>query len=77
MPGYSIPLFQSERRAGPGKLATIQESGGFMELVTDICHELDIEFAQISGATKAEISKHLDPGLEADNPLDSTPVFLQ
>jgi acyl-CoA synthetase (NDP forming) len=67
----TLMLFQSERRAGPGKLATIQESGGFMELVTDICHEMGIEFAQISDSTKTEIGRHLEPGLKADNPLDA------
>jgi acyl-CoA synthetase (NDP forming) len=67
----TLMLFQSARRPGPGKLAAFQESGGFMELVTDICHELDIEFAQISDATKSTLSNNLDPGLKADNPLDA------
>lgn len=64
-------LLQSARRPGIGELATIQESGGFMELVTDLCHDLDISFAQISQQTKDEIARHLEPGLKADNPLDA------
>ncbi len=66
-----LMMFQSPRRPGPGKLATIQESGGFMEMITDICHRLKIEFAEISDQTKIEIDQHLDPGLKADNPLDA------
>jgi acyl-CoA synthetase (NDP forming) len=66
-----LMMFQSPRRPGPGKLASIQESGGFMEMITDICHRLKIDFAEISDQTKDEISQHLDPGLKADNPLDA------
>jgi len=66
-----LMMFQSPRRPGPGKLASIQESGGFMELITDICHRLKIDFAEISDQTKDEIKQHLDPGLKADNPLDA------
>ena len=66
-----LMLLQSARKPGPGALATIQESGGFMELVTDICHDLGIEFARISRQTRNEIARHLDPGLKADNPLDA------
>ncbi len=64
-------LLQSSRKPGIGDLATIQESGGIMELVTDICHDLDIGFAPISDNTKTEIAQHLEPGLKADNPLDA------
>ena len=66
-----LMLLQSARRPGPGELATIQESGGFMELVTDICHGLGIGFARIGQHTRDEIARHLDPGLKADNPLDA------
>lgn len=66
-----LMLLQSARRPGPGELATIQESGGFMELVTDICHDLGIGFARIGQQTKDEIARHLEPGLKADNPLDA------
>ena len=66
-----LMLLQSARKPASGGLATIQESGGFMELVTDICHDLDIGFARISQQTKNEIARHLEPGLKADNPLDA------
>lgn len=66
-----LMLLQSARKPGPGQLATVQESGGFMELVTDMCHDLDIGFARISQQTKDEIARNLDPGLNADNPLDA------
>ncbi len=67
----TLMLFQTTRRAGPGALATIQESGGFCEMVTDIAFDLDIEFAKIESATKKKIQPHLEPGLKADNPLDA------
>ena len=66
-----LMLLQSARKPGSGGLATIQESGGLMELVTDICHDLGVGFAQISQNTKNEIGRHLEPGLKADNPLDA------
>ena len=66
-----LMLLQCARKPGPGKLAAILESGGFMEMITDMCHDLSIDFAQISQPTKDEIAKHLDPGLNADNPLDA------
>ena len=68
--GATLMLLQHAQQLGPGGLATLQESGGFRELVTDIAHELDVEFANLEDATKSAIQTHLDPGLEAENPLD-------
>lgn len=67
----TLMLFQSERRPGPGALATLQESGGLRELVVDMAAELNIEFAEINDSTKNEIAQHLEPGLIAENPLDA------
>ncbi len=67
----TLMLFQADRRAGPGKLASIQESGGFRELVADGAHELGIEFAAISRQTRETIQEQLEPGLVAENPLDA------
>lgn len=67
----TLLVFQSPRRTGIGQLATIQESGGLMELATDIAHDLGVPFAPIEMETKTEIQKHLEHGLKAGNPLDA------
>ncbi|KAB2851560.1 MAG: CoA-binding protein, partial [Hyphomicrobiaceae bacterium] len=56
---------------GPGALASIHDSGGEREMVVDMAERLGVEFAEISEATKAKIAAELDPGLEAENPLDA------
>lgn len=66
-----LMLLQHSPQAFPGTIATIQESGGLRELITDIAHELDIEFADIDESTKNKIQVFLDPGLKAENPLDA------
>ena len=66
----TLMMLQHGQQAEPGELATLQESGGFRELVTDIAQKLGVEFAEIESSTKAAIQTHLDPGLEAENPLD-------
>jgi len=67
----TLMMFQSERHAGPGKIAAMLESGGFRELITDIAHNLEVDFAEIEAATRDQIQDHLDPGLKAENPLDA------
>jgi acyl-CoA synthetase (NDP forming) len=66
-----LMLLQNDPATYPGGLATMQESGGFRELITDIAHELNVEFADISETTKHHIQSFLDPGLKAENPLDA------
>jgi len=66
-----LMLLQSGREAADGGFAAAFESGGFRELVTDEAYELGIEFAPLEHATIAELEKHLDPGLKAENPLDA------
>lgn len=65
-----LMLLQNSSASHPGALATIQESGGFRELVADMAHELEIEFSEIDDSTKDNIQTFLDPGLKAENPLD-------
>jgi len=67
----TLMLLQNSPEAVPGKIATIQESGGFRELIADLAHELKIEFAGIEDSTKEQIQGFLDPGLKAENPLDA------
>lgn len=67
----TLMIFQGSRRAAPGQLATIHDSGGLRELSTDIAVEAGVPFANITDETKACIQEHLDPGLKAENPLDA------
>jgi len=66
----TLMLFQVEKRPGPGKLAAFFESGGFMEMVADICAELNLEFAEIGDDTRKVLKANLEPGLKPDNPLN-------
>ncbi len=66
-----LMLLQNSPASFPGSLATMQESGGFRELITDIAHELQVEFADITESTRQQIQDFLDPGLKAENPLDA------
>lgn len=62
----------SQGRAAMGKgIATIHDSGGERELIADLAEDLDVPFARLSDATLAEIQSCLEPGMEADNPLDA------
>ncbi len=65
-----LMLLQSGREAAAGGFAAVFESGGFREMVTDEACQLGIEFAQLEDSTKSLIKANLDPGLEAENPLD-------
>ena len=66
-----LMLLQCGREAGAGSLAAVFESGGFRELFVDLASKHCVEFAAIEESTKAELRKHLEPGLVAENPLDA------
>jgi acyl-CoA synthetase (NDP forming) len=65
----TLELFASGRRAAPGGLAAVTDSGGERALLIDLAGE--VELATPSVATKAELESVLDPGLPAVNPLDA------
>ena len=67
----SLLLFEQPRRIGAGALAAMHDSGGERELMVDLAEELGVPFAAIGDATKATIAAKLEPGLTAENPLDS------
>ena len=67
----SLQLLSTDRRPGPGGLAAIADSGGERELVADHADQVGVRFSEISIATRAALSLVLEPGLEADNPLDA------
>ena len=67
----SLHLFSQGRIAASGHIASIHDSGGERELLVDICSDENLEFAQLSTATKSTITPLLPAGLKAENPLDA------
>lgn len=67
----TLLLLSSARRATPGGLVSIGDSGGERELMIDLADRSGVRFATISESTKMVIADRLDPGLEAANPLDA------
>jgi acyl-CoA synthetase (NDP forming) len=67
----TLALFEQPRRAGPGGVASIHDSGGEREMFADLADDLDVPLARISSDTKARLAARLDPGLEPGNPLDA------
>lgn len=69
--GSTLLLMAQPRRAAPGGLAVIQDSGGERELVIDLAANIGVPFARLSPATTKRLSQRLEYGLEAVNPLDA------
>ena len=67
----TLLFFSAGRRAAPGGLVSIHDSGGERELTIDLADRARIPFAAIGSETKRIIAGKLDPGLIADNPLDA------
>ena len=67
----TLALFEQPRRAGPGGVASIHDSGGEREMFADLAANLGVPFARISKKTEARLSARLEPGLEPGNPLDA------
>ncbi len=66
----TLALFDAGRRAGPGGLASVHDSGGERALLVDAAAAIGVPFAKISPATTDRLAGLLDPGLPAVNPLD-------
>lgn len=65
----TVELFVPRRRAGPGGLAAVTDSGGERALLVDLAG--GIPLAVPSPATTARLAAVLDPGLPAVNPVDA------
>ncbi len=63
-------LFAAGCRVNGGALASMLDSGGMREQMIDLADEYGIEFAQIGAPTVAVLRRHLEPHLEAVNPMD-------
>jgi acyl-CoA synthetase (NDP forming) len=68
--GDTLALFAAGRRAGPGGLASVHDSGGERALLVDAAASVGVPLAEISGETSEWMAALLDPGLPAVNPLD-------
>jgi acetate---CoA ligase (ADP-forming) len=64
-------LLAAGRRAFPGGLAAIHDSGGERAHLMDLAEELDVPLARLSEATRARLAAVLEPGLPTTNPLDA------
>ncbi len=64
-------LLAAGRRAFPGGLAAIHDSGGERAHLMDLAEELEVPLARLSEATRARLAAVLEPGLPATNPLDA------
>jgi acetate---CoA ligase (ADP-forming) len=59
------------RRAAPGGLAAIHDSGGERAHLLDVAERAGVGFAAISAATRDRLGAVLEPGLPPTNPLDA------
>jgi len=66
----TLALMSSGRRAGPGGLASVHDSGGERALMVDAAASAGVRFAEISPATSDRMAELLDEGLLPVNPLD-------
>jgi acetate---CoA ligase (ADP-forming) len=66
----TLELFSAGRRAKPGGIASVHDSGAERALFADLAHELGVEFAELSADTLATVGCMLDDGLAPANPLD-------
>ncbi len=63
-------LFGAGCRVSGGALASMLDSGGMREQMIDLAADHGVEFATISDTTAAVLRTHLEPHLEAVNPMD-------
>jgi acyl-CoA synthetase (NDP forming) len=66
-----LELLGTGRRAGPGGLAAIHDSGGERAHLVDTANDLGLPLARPSEETLGRVASRLDPGLPAVNPLDA------
>jgi acyl-CoA synthetase (NDP forming) len=66
-----LELLGAERRAAPGGLAAILDSGGERAHLVDAAADLEVPLARPSLETLKDVAARLEPGLPAVNPLDA------
>src|ERR687897_2226580 len=66
-----LELLGAERRAAPGGLAAILDSGGERAHLVDAAADLEVPLARPAEETLRSVAARLEPGLPAVNPLDA------
>lgn len=66
-----LALFAQGRRATAPGIASIHDSGGERELMADMAEDHGLAYAELSPETRGAIQSVLEPGIEAENPLDA------
>src|SRR5215210_2363299 len=66
-----VELLGAGRRAAPGGLAAILDSGGERAHLVDAAADLEVPLARPSEETLGAVAARLEPGLPAVNPLDA------
>ena len=64
----TLALFAAGRRAGPGALASVHDSGGERALLVDAAAAVGVPLAEISDETSKRMEALLDPGAAAGEP---------
>ncbi|HKX75510.1 MAG TPA: acetate--CoA ligase family protein [Acidimicrobiia bacterium] len=59
------------RRARPGGLGSVHDSGGERTLLLDWADTLEVPIASLEPETSRRLAEVLDPGLEPENPVDA------
>jgi acetate---CoA ligase (ADP-forming) len=67
----TLELFAAGRRAGPGGLATVHDSGGERAHLVDLAEQAGVPLPPISEPTRRRLATVLEEGLEPANPLDA------
>jgi len=67
----TLELITSGRRARPGGLATVHDSGGERAHLIDVAADVQVDLAPISDNTRRRLERVLEPGLPPVNPLDA------
>jgi acyl-CoA synthetase (NDP forming) len=80
----TLELFAAGRRAGPGGLATVHDSGGERAHLADLAEESGVPLPPVGEGTRRRLAAVLEEGLEPANPLDAwgtgndhEPIFLE
>ncbi len=68
--GDALALFVAGRRAGPGGLASVHDSGGERAMLVDAAAAVGVPLAAITRKTSDRMAELLDQGLLPVNPLD-------
>lgn len=64
-------VLAADRRAAPGGLAVMHDSGGERAHLLDLALDAGVPLAVPDATTRATLAEVLDPGLPATNPLDA------